>query len=319
MKKYIWLISIFTVIIVVILLFPTFIISNTPHVKATFLKTVTDYGIVQANGTVRESNSCDVTIDFPVFINNVYVQEGDKTRAGQILASVDKKETIKSLSEIVSGLSPSLKEKINSSIPKDINESMIPSNIYSTSNGTIKALSMKPSALTPINSPAAVISDLGSLQAVVSIGQRNSGAIKVGQSANLVGSGLTDPIKATVLKVSPTAKEKMVGLVSETVVDVTLDIDEDSGELKSGFEVTAQIQTKEKNMVTVPYEAVNQDNNGNEYVYIYENGKAKRKNVKTGEELSKSVEIVEGIKEEEVVLFPAEKIKENETVKLENQ
>ena len=58
----------------------------------------------------------------------------------------------------------------------------------------------------------------------------------------------------------------------------------------------------------VPYEAVLQDDVGTEYVYLYESGRAVRRDVVTGEEYETGIAITEGLAGTELLVENASEI-----------
>ena len=58
----------------------------------------------------------------------------------------------------------------------------------------------------------------------------------------------------------------------------------------------------------VPYEAVLQDDVGTEYVYLYESGRAVRRDVITGEEYETGIAITEGLAGTELLVENASEI-----------
>ena len=57
-----------------------------------------------------------------------------------------------------------------------------------------------------------------------------------------------------------------------------------------------------RTMLTVPYEAVGQDENNEEYVYVADGARVERRTVKTGMELLEGVEVVEGLSPNDILL-----------------
>jgi len=74
--------------------------------------------------------------------------------------------------------------------------------------------------------------------------------------------------------------------------------------LKPGYRAEVKVITAQKSAsLLVPYEAVQQDEAGQEYVFLLEQNRAVRRNVKTGSELDDSLEIVEGITRKDLLLL----------------
>ena len=90
----------------------------------------------------------------------------------------------------------------------------------------------------------------------------------------------------TVDRISDTASKVQFGNVQKTAVEVKIKIDSPDDILKQGYTASVKLITSEPStMSLVPYEAVNQDDNG-EYVYILRDGKAEKLYVETGAEVS---------------------------------
>ena len=111
-----------------------------------------------------------------------------------------------------------------------------------------------------------------------------------------------------------------MGTHEETVVDVCASIDNLDEEVKAGYTINAKIVVeKEKEINVVPYEAVMQDENETEYVYVFANGMAVRKDIETGVELTDGVEVLSGVSQDEPIIFTPNKVKKDGTrVKIEN-
>ena len=74
-----------------------------------------------------------------------------------------------------------------------------------------------------------------------------------------------------------------------------------------------------KDALVVPYDYVLQDEAGTEYVYVYQEGRAIRRDVTAGEELSEGYLIVSGLSAgDRIVQEPASIKKDGETVTLKS-
>ena len=84
--------------------------------------------------------------------------------------------------------------------------------------------------------------------------------------------------------------------------------------LKPGYTAKTSIILSEPEMMTlVPYEIINQDENG-EYVYLLENNKAVKRYIQTGAELSEGIEIISGIKNGDYLINPVENCTEGDMI-----
>jgi len=72
---------------------------------------------------------------------------------------------------------------------------------------------------------------------------------------------------------------------------------------------------KKHNVLTLPYEAIIQDNMNREAVYVVENGKIEKRIIKTGYEMTNSVEVTSGLLEgSAVVISPDDGLSEGDRV-----
>ena len=101
-----------------------------------------------------------------------------------------------------------------------------------------------------------------------------------------------------------------MGQTDESVVyPIRVTLEEDIN-LKPGFKMLIEIVTSEEKVNTLPINAVEQIDDAN-YVYIVEDGKAKRVEVKIGSVDSEKMEIKDGIKkEDQIIINPPEDISE---------
>ena len=82
------------------------------------------------------------------------------------------------------------------------------------------------------------------------------------------------------------------------MVDALISIQSPDADLKPNFTATARIVTDSPQQVLLaPYEAVRQDENGQEYVYLYSKGSAIRRDITTGREYADGAEVLSGLRE----------------------
>ena len=89
---------------------------------------------------------------------------------------------------------------------------------------------------------------------------------------------------------------------------VTLDDDQLDDSLRPGLSAKARIVIgSTPAALVVPYEDVMQDEEGNEYVFLYQEGKAVKRMVVTGDELTSGYQILEGLQNgDQVIRAPEE-------------
>lgn len=179
----------------------------------------------------------------------------------------------------------------------------IPQVVTAPMSGVVTDLSIKSDVLSRTAKPIVTIADTGSFIAKVSVGESYVSDLRVGDPAVIEGSGFSQKYEGHVSRVYPTARKTAGTTAQETVVDLEIAIDDPDDALKTGFTARAEITTgKQKEMLVVPYEAVLQDTDNVEYVYLVKGSRAVRRDIETGMELLEGVEVREGLTESDVIL-----------------
>lgn len=142
--------------------------------------------------------------------------------------------------------------------------------------------------------------------------------VKIGQKAVITGKGFGGhQYNGTVHSISDTARKQNHGSSEKTVVDIQLIVDNPDQNMRKGNTAEIEIFTSdEKNIFIIPYEAVYQEDDGTEYVYIYSDGIAVRKNIKTGLELSDGIEVISGISDNDQILISDTNIQNGNYIKV---
>lgn len=149
------------------------------------------------------------------------------------------------------------------------------------------------------------------------IPEQDISGVKLGQTAEITGSAFPDKVySGKVEEISDTAVQVQAGNLKQTAVEVKVAIDESGEELKQGYTANVKLITSEQSIMTVvPYEAVNQDGGG-EYVYILRDGRAYKRYVETGKELSEGLELKTAIAENEEIITVSELSENGVSVRL---
>lgn len=149
----------------------------------------------------------------------------------------------------------------------------------------------------------------------IGIKEEDISKIKVGQKAVITGTAFPDnSYSGYVDEIASCATKQYIGAVEKTVVLVNVEITNGDDNIKSGYSAKVRIYTSEPDTLNiVPYEAVNQDDNG-EFVYVFSNGVAIRKDIETGLELGDGIEITDGIDNNDTILEYDDKIQDGKPV-----
>jgi len=177
--------------------------------------------------------------------------------------------------------------------------------VYSPVSGIVTGVMVRESVPALPGVPLITVSDTSSFKVLAAVPEEEIARVKVGDKARVwcVGSSMGE-YAAIVTRIFPTAHKVLRGTTTETVVDVELELEESNETLKPGFTARVNILAGEDyTMLTVPYEAIRQDENNNEYVYVYQDGKLKKNPVITGKELTNEVEILSGLDPDSIVIY----------------
>lgn len=304
---------------------------------------------INVSGTIESQNIKEIYLETPVIASSVSVAVGDRVKKGQVLAEIDSSLTksvleqsvpsaalaagipigsqdISELAGMYSALSSGLGTagdnplealagiygEMNASEKPEMNSYLyIPETVSAPMDGVITEVSLKSDVLSRTARPLITISDDSSFVAMVTVGESYISDIKVGDPAIITGTGFAGrEYSGHIGKIHPVARKAAGAASQETVVDVEIEIENPDEWLKAGFTARAELITEtSRNMITVPYEAVRQDERNVEYVYIAVGSRAERRDIESGVELMEGIEVVAGLTGDELIIKNAADIK----------
>lgn len=137
--------------------------------------------------------------------------------------------------------------------------------------------------------------------------------VQKGDSVSFKATATKDEVyHGKVSRVFPTAQTTLMGSEKQTVVGFYVELNEVYEKLKPGYTVTGVVKKGEPEIcLTVPYEAIGQDENNREFLYTKEKNRAKKLYVKTGAEFKSAVQITAGIDEDTIIIKNAGLIKKD--------
>lgn len=317
MKKYGILMGTTAALCLTLAVYGNAVRSQTPQVTLHTMATRQVTTSISCDGTIEEISKKEVYVSTPVLASDVRVSVGDEVEKGQKLLTIDQ-ETSASMSSSLSGLDgDGLSQEVLSqlsaggvSIPSSktaASAEEIPAAVYAPVSGIVTSVNVTESSLTSPSKSLITISDLSQLRVKVSIPENEVGQVEVGQTAVITGTGFQDrEYTGTVQRIYPTARQQGTSSGSESVVDALISIQSPDAYLKPNFTATARIVTDSPQQVLLaPYEAVRQDENGQEYVYLYSKGSAIRRDITTGREYADGAEVLSGLREgDRIVMSP---------------
>ena len=267
---------------------------------------------ISGSGKVRYADQSGITCSMPVVIKEMCVSKGDNVKAGDVIAKIDRESSaalLMSLSQVnaLNAAAADLKAAA----------ALIPESLVSDSEGKVVSVSSAGQAVMS-GEDIAVIARDESIAVTAAVSELDISKLSIGQPAYFELSAYPDEkIFGTVSEISETARDQYSGTVLETVVDIVItpEITSDS-RLRSGLSADVVIELSEpKTIVVCPYSAIEQDDMG-EYVYVYENGEAVRRDIVTGKEFSDGTEVCEGLSADDIVFSDPKEIAERKYVRI---
>ncbi|UYZ13043.1 efflux RND transporter periplasmic adaptor subunit [Brevibacillus sp. WF146] len=215
----------------------------------------------------------------------------------------------------------SLEAQINSRLAEKalLEKERVQSVLVAPADGTVIERAAENGQYVNKGTEILTLANLNHLLIEADINESDVSKIRLGQTAVIEGSALgKQKLSAKVIRISPIAvtTPNSSGQGEKTRVKVTLEPSGDLSALKPGFHVDIDISVEKiDNALQVPIEAVQQDADGSTFVWVAENGVAKKRKVIVGVENELFAEIKSGLKgDEQVILGPFDSLQENAPV-----
>ncbi len=207
---------------------------------------------------------------------------------------------------------------------KDIENSMakIAELTVSPIDGVVVALNVDAGGFISNVQSAYKVINPDKLQVKAKIKEYDIKNIAVSQNVRITGDAIDKEkvITGKVTAISPVATINRTTSGEETVIEVTVTVENPEGILKPGLNVTCDIYTVDKKGVIVaPMEMITEDKDGNKLVYVVDtaNKTMKETRVKLGINSDMTVEVLEGLKEGDLVIIePQPMYKDGEKVRI---
>lgn len=169
----------------------------------------------------------------------------------------------------------------------------------------------------PVSNPAFTLIDPNSLIAILKVDENNILKIKEGQQAKINVDALDQ--NPWYGKVSSVSKIPSLNKDGSYAYEVTIPLPRLGEKVVEGMNISATINIgTKKNVITIPLNAI-VFKEGKTYVFLYENGRAKQKEVIIGDMTMEEIEIKEGLKEGDLIIVsPLDKISDNTKVTLKD-
>lgn len=287
---------------------------------------------VYANGTVVEKSYRETFVKCPVVADKIFVKIGDKVNKGDKIAEINIEATenllknsvkVTNFTEFLSKIPPEIISEatkkygidiksavsafnfINSPISNLKTDEVIPKTILAQQGGTITELNLVEGNLFSGNKSAVRISDTNKLFAQLYVSEEDINKVNIGDDVILKSvSDEGSTFHGTVKEICPVAEKQPFSINQISSVKVIVEIDSPCKSLKPNFNVRGKISIgNEKKILTIPYDAVFEDEENKEYVFVLKNGKAEKTYIQTGIELSEETEAKNGIEKDDILLI----------------
>jgi len=270
-------------------------------------------------------------------VRRLYVEEGDRVKAGQVLAQLDDRQLRLQAAQTRAALAKSerdfkrqlelhdkglvsagafegLKYDLDNQRAADdlASLNLSYSEIRAPFAGIVSARHIKVGQEIAIGSKLFRITDPTPLKASVYVPERELARLKPGQSANIAVDALAGRTFPAVVKlVSPTVD------AATATFKVTLEVDDPAGELKPGmFSRVGIVFERRADTLTIPRVALI-DSDGSANIFVVAGGKAVQRAIKTGLSNAGKVEVTEGLAGgEQVVVVGQNGLKDGNPVRV---
>ncbi|MCR9264339.1 efflux RND transporter periplasmic adaptor subunit [Maribacter sp. PR1] len=308
-----------------------------PKVTVKKIKATEEKESLTYSGTIEADNTVSLGFSVPGRISKVNVQEGQKVKRGQLLASIDQ-TTYKNAFDIANaGLEQAndnfkrlsgLYEK--GSLPErdfiavkvavaqaNANKNLAAKNLtdtklYAPFSGIITAKMTEMGATAAPGVPAFTVMKTDKVYAKASIAESEISKLKMGTDAEVEIASLNETFNGKVAIINPSADA-----ITRTF-NVKVRLDNKDDKLLPGMISKLKINTGNTvNVITVPSESVVRDANDILYVFVVKENKAIKKRVSLGSFKGNEVIVTNGLSIGDAVVIAGNKnLKDGQTVSL---
>lgn len=185
--------------------------------------------------------------------------------------------------------------------------------VTSPISGKVAYIDAEVGELVGMQSPVAGVVDLSTAVVKVNISENVVKTLTVGQQVDVQINALNKTVPGQIKSIAPKIDTRTKAF------PVEIQIANPNGEILAGMVAKITLATGQvKDALIIPAKAV-LDHNGNKKVYVVENGVAREREVKIGISSRDSVEIIEGLKENEKVIVSGNRlVGEGQKVKIVN-
>ena len=153
--------------------------------------------------------------------------------------------------------------------------------------------------------PAVIVTDLNQLSVRADVSENTLKMIEMGDSCSVTVPALSGySYTGNISFISPYAHETdLLSGGGTYVTEVIIDVDHNGTVLRPGYQATVKVEIGvQKDVLMIPYDAVAQDNEGQEYVMVWTGKQAYRKDIVTGKEVDDFVQVLAGVNKNQIII-----------------
>ncbi len=258
-----------------------------PTVETVTLSRQTVKETVICAGTVTAADGVEVYASMPCVAGEIAVEVGDRVEKGDVLLSVDRTATL--AAAVGAGLSEEQSVMASAALPETV---------IAPAAGVVSAIGAVSGAMLGTDRPCVILSEGDGVSVSIAVRENMLPRIAVGQQVAVSGVAFAKGVyTGTIREIASSARTRVNGTTSETVVDAVVSLDEGQADasLLLGLSAKAAITVGTREAVLlVPYDCLAQTEDGDMYVYRVANGFAERVSVTVEEELPEGAVITAG-------------------------
>jgi multidrug efflux pump subunit AcrA (membrane-fusion protein) len=283
---------------------------------------------ITANGKVQSIDTVELNFNATGKISYMPFKEGDTVKKGTVLAYLDGTDvkeksnkawadyrgSLESLREFENGYKDKphdnlyLMQKGQKEAARDALSAIVAQNLLgykdktlvSPINGTITTINNQVGETPSAALPVIIVQDTGKIEFVAEVDEQDIGVVAASQSAEITLDAYSDrTIAGDVVRIESVSK---TGTTGNTYFPVHIEVLAADKPLLVGMNGDASIKTTEKNNIVIIPQDVLLEEEEKTFVYIMENGMAKKKFIKTGLENDTEVEVTQGLSESDTII-----------------
>ena len=258
---------------------------------------------VSCSGVIEAGGSYPVSVPAACVLGEVEAQKGQLVQAGDVLAHVDKTASRAALTQSVGDAAQVLAL------------AAVPETVTAPVSGVLVAVNASAGEYLSVGEPLAVLAPTDSLRVRVAIREKDLPRLRVGQAVHVRGDGFEKTVyEGELTRISAAGSQTSAG---DTVVEgvVTLKEGQADASLRLGLTARAQVVTATiADGLLLPYAAIQEDDDGQEYIFLLQDNRAVRYDIGTKTELSRGVLVDDPARFGATVILEPQKVKDGAAV-----